>query len=150
MRSALFMLDSLIRSLSLTKLDADDDRVSVFASRVASTLPQPAEMKTQRRDYGHPKESHLSPPKECACSAYTLSEVSPPSLEITPLWSATPYWRNDWSDGDMKKEECRRVVWSTVTLVAGVTSYVTAVGASTDTFSGLFILDPANVSIFQL
>ncbi|KAH9950597.1 hypothetical protein B0H21DRAFT_500853 [Amylocystis lapponica] len=145
--SSLSMLDSLIRSLSLTKVDADDKRVSIFTPRAVPTVPQPAGMGAPRREcwdtheHGDPQRT----PRKCTCSMYTLGEASPRAVEVTPLWSATPAWNNDWSEGEVQMEECRRVIWSTVMLVAGYTSYATAMDATS--MLDLSIMDPANFAV---
>ena len=51
-------------------------------------------------------------------------------------------WKREWTEGEIKKEECRRVCWSTLMLVSGQTSFADAVGWRVQ---DLFILEPSNV-----
>ncbi|KZT12056.1 uncharacterized protein LAESUDRAFT_641362 [Laetiporus sulphureus 93-53] len=150
-RAALGMLDSLIRCLALTSVDAGDPRVSTFVQRSAPVLPLAGRERrhVSREEFDAAQHPPHSPPPprlfgECWCSAYTLGQMSPGTTEIAPLWSHTPAWVGDWTEGDIRKEECRRLVWSTVIMVAGYTSYN---AAYTMPHVDLFVLDPANFAL---
>ena len=80
----------------------------------------------------------------CGCHALTLGQTSRYANDLTPLWLMTPAWSPDASDPEIRKEECRRVVWSAVTLVAGYTSYVASLNAAPQL--RLSLMDPSNVS----
>ncbi|KAL6303472.1 hypothetical protein BKA93DRAFT_928995 [Sparassis latifolia] len=146
-RSSLTMLDSLIRYLSLTSLDAGDPRVVTFPPRSAPTYPSLSE-NSRPHDYPggkvSPHNSDLSI-RDCLCSTYTLGHRWPGSMELTPLWAETPTWIGDWSEDDIRKEECRRLVWCSVMLAAGYSNYMDALedGPVLD----LFVTDPANFAL---
>ncbi|KIP08090.1 hypothetical protein PHLGIDRAFT_29730 [Phlebiopsis gigantea 11061_1 CR5-6] len=142
-RGALSMLDSLIRGLAMAGLDQNDSRVSRFAARAVPTVsasiayPPAAghawDVHTHVSVPPHsyvppPPPSHSHPPHtgECACHAYTLGSNWTGAQEHTPLWLMTPAWHEDASEAMVRKEECRRLVWSSVMMVAGYTSFTAA------------------------
>lgn len=142
-RGALSMLDSLIRGLAMAGLDQNDSRVSRFAARavptVSASIAYPPAAGHAWDVHTHvpvpphsyvppPPPSHSHPPHtgECACHAYTLGSNWTGAQEHTPLWLMTPAWHEDASEAMVRKEECRRLVWSSVMMVAGYTSFTAA------------------------
>lgn len=59
----------------------------------------------------------------CPCQSLSLGSVVTPSIRSsTPLWLLTPKWDAydlDRDYGEIRKEESRRLVWSTLTMVGG-------------------------------
>lgn len=168
-RSALSQLDSLLRSMALCSVDQDDPRVSRFTNRtvpavsappshVQSLPPQwePHHQHTHHPTYPHhlqhpqtlPSTPYVTPnppsPSSCCCANFTLGHNSNTAKEWTPLWLTTPTWQDSWPEADIRKEECRRIVWSSMMLTAGHSSYTVAWGGSAQL--DLFINNPANVS----
>ena len=76
---------------------------------------------------------------------FTLGHTWPMVREVAPLWDMTPTWQSEWTEADIRKEECRRLVWSSVMLTAGHSSY-TAASPDIET-QQLFLMDPRNVSV---
>ena len=76
---------------------------------------------------------------------FTLGHTWPMIREFAPLWDMTPTWQSEWTESDIRKEECRRLVWSSVMLTAGHSSY-TAASPDMET-QQLFLMDPRNVSL---
>ena len=144
------MLDSLIRCLRLSSLDEDDPRVTRFGPRTApvvSSFPPPHRHRDpvefiaaqQTGSLRHPPNV----PAKCWCANYTLGNLSPDTIELAPLWSHTAGWLAHWTEGDIRREECRRLIWSSVILIAGYASYNTATGKL---LPELALMDPSNVS----
>lgn len=143
--SAMAILDQIIRTLSLTFLDADDPNASTFVRQ---------EVPRVRAAPNHPKPDHDSSPgspfesisssqtETCDCVSLSLGYQWSGAHEHTPLWLSTPAWDASWSDGEIRKESCRRLCWSTVILAAGHSSYTTASKAGG---LDLFVTEPANV-----
>jgi len=136
------MLDSIIRSLSLTLVDADDPNATMFSP---GTVP----VVTPKRTVWFPDEplSRDSPDRNengCSCHQITLGEKWRSAAEHAPLWGATPAWDDSWTEGEIRKESCRRLCWSAMTLAAGHISYTTAHRSQC---LDLFISDPANYAI---
>jgi hypothetical protein len=161
-RDAMVVLDGIIRALALTVLDREDPAVT--------TYQPPAALPPARAAKEHPGAARTPPPPRapepdprlvppafyaqqqptaqlggrtpCACAALSLGARSPLAREQTPMWLATDGWSNDWDEGQVRKEACRRLCWSALGLAAGHTSYASAVtGAGQD----LTITNPANV-----
>jgi hypothetical protein len=156
--SAMIVLDSIIRSMSLTLIDADDPKTSIFTPGAVPAVPESprsdswdsdntlVEFEPGRRPRNRQSQSPVEPHAKagCSCRFMTLKGSWPQSCEHVPLWASTPAW-NSSSEGEIRKESCRRLCWSSVMLAAGHASYTTANRSSA---LSLFISDPANVGIF--
>lgn len=148
----MIMLDSIIRSLSLTFVDADNPKTTKF-----SPGDVPAVLNSSRNEWlfseddfnPHLPANNAKPPREslsesgCSCRSLTLIEHQQESSEQTPLWTLTPAWNDRWNEAEIRKESCRRLCWSSMILAAGHVSYTTAHRSG---ILKLFISDPANVS----
>lgn len=139
------MLDAIIRSMSLTFVDVNDPEASTFQPR---SVPAVSTRFGSHVDHvGSPlgpySSSHPNPIETgCSCASLTLGQHWPAAHEHVPMWRATPAWNADWSEAEIRKESCRRLCWSAMTLAAGYVSYATAGSPQ------LWISDPANVSVF--
>ena len=156
--SALALLDSLIRSLSLTLLDADDVDSTIFSPHSVPTVPQKTTWEHSAYQAG---PNHLgitdgsaryvsTPPtmnNGCECKALTLGSNWALTNEHVPIWSATPAWNATWTVGEIRKESCRRLCWSSMSLAAGHVSYMSANRVKPPE---LFICNPANVRRFTI
>ncbi|KAI0642505.1 hypothetical protein C8Q79DRAFT_916852 [Trametes meyenii] len=161
------MLDALIRALSLTTLDVDDPRVSVFvphavpivSSNTPSIAPPPPAYAPLTSAglpnivaHSHPEGqagARLGMPSpgkwQCGCEAYSLGYHWPIVRDLAPQWAEMPMWPKDVSAGETLKEECRRLVWSSVMLTA---THNTKTTAGTDWEpQHLWIKDPANYAL---
>lgn len=156
-------LDALVRCLALTTLDVDDPRATVFVPRsvpivVNDTPPitPPAPMLDlwtpgvdPHADGPHAcglTESGAAPGSwRCGCEKYALGYHWPLVRDLAPQWSEMPMWPKNVSPGEMLKEECRRLAWSSVMLTATQTTKSTA-GTDWET-QHLWIKDPSNVGI---
>lgn len=152
--ASMIVLDQIIRTLSLTTIDVDDPNVSRFAPREVPRIPplrkSPRHAHPPTHDPQFNREmntgstypSHISTTESCDCAALSLGHRWPGAFEHTPLWLSTPAWDENWTEGEIKKESCRRLCWSTVILAAGISSYTTAYKADA---LDLFITEPSNV-----
>jgi hypothetical protein len=82
----------------------------------------------------------------CNCNSLLLSQNSPKSHAITPLWGFTPDWTPEWSEAEIEKEEARRLVWASLILVAGHTSHAVAHGIHRREALELWLTRAENVS----
>ncbi|KAF8887164.1 hypothetical protein BD779DRAFT_1528462 [Infundibulicybe gibba] len=159
--SSLILLDSIIRSLSLTFVDADDPSASTFLPGSVPAItarPQrsdvwfPSEqLNSNDLAYGTGSSSVREPASPlpqngagCSCMSLTLGEHWAHAHEYTPLWMSTPAWQASGSEADIRKESCRRLCWSSMILAAGHISYTTAHKSHV---LDLFITDPANYAL---
>ncbi|KDR82669.1 hypothetical protein GALMADRAFT_275797 [Galerina marginata CBS 339.88] len=147
--SSMVMLDSIIRSLSLTLVDADDPNATMFPpGSVPAVDPEKhraAGFPNERGPYHlHVSPTHRTNESGCSCHIFTLGEHWSPTAEHAPLWGSTPAWNNSWTEGEIRKESCRRLCWSSMILAAGHISYTTAYRSEG---LDLFIADPANYAL---
>ena len=150
--SSMVMLDSIIRSLSLTLVDAGDPDTTKFSPgtvpAVSYPKPEPIWLPSPLVSRSLADDSIFQPPHRhpeemgCACLKFTLEGNWPSSSDHAPLWSSTPAWDESWTEGEIRKESCRRLCWSSMILAAGHISYTTAQRSQG---LDLFIADPANV-----
>ncbi|KAG6844662.1 hypothetical protein H0H87_005030 [Tephrocybe sp. NHM501043] len=154
--SSMIMLDSIIRSLSLTFVDADDPKTTTFSPGAVPSVLNPSRNNPLFSDEDFNPHMPSSPTRVlrepvsdtgCACRSMTLITHWQESGDQTPLWTLTPAWNNTWNEADIRKESCRRLCWSSIILAAGHVSYTTAhrFGAL-----NLFISDPSNVGCLWL
>ncbi|KAI8971145.1 hypothetical protein BD414DRAFT_501078 [Trametes punicea] len=81
----------------------------------------------------------------CNCAELTMSHNWPSVQELAPAWSATIAWPTSVSEGEMSKEECRRLVWATVILIATLNTYTCVFEDAQGT--RLSIKDPRNYAL---
>ncbi|KAH7106904.1 hypothetical protein BKA62DRAFT_685456 [Auriculariales sp. MPI-PUGE-AT-0066] len=115
-RSAIIMLDNIIRALALTSIDAADPAASVYAPRA---VPTAALLGPQAQT------SPITPAttSACTCAALSLGQNWSLSSKYTPLWGHTTAWAADWDEKEIHKEESRRLVWSTLSLATAHNSH---------------------------
>ncbi|KAG8856437.1 hypothetical protein FRB96_006403 [Tulasnella sp. 330] len=65
--------------------------------------------------------------RECPCHALSLAGSSE-AQKSTPLWLSTPRWDSEASWAEIRKEEARRLVWSTVSVLGGDAAARVALG----------------------
>lgn len=159
--SALVMLDSIIRSLSLTLVDADDPTATMFLPGTVPAVPrtqqeapwfgyQPMYESRQAARQMDPCYIPSSPGQNpvteigCSCRDLTLGCHWPSASEHAPMWALTPAWNDSWSENEIRKESIRRLCWSAMITAAGHISYTTAHRTHAP---NLFIADPANYAL---
>ncbi|KAG6910688.1 hypothetical protein DXG01_008732 [Tephrocybe rancida] len=151
--SSMVMLDSIIRSLSLTFVDADDPKTTTFSPGAVPSVLDPSRKNWLFSDDDfnpHMPSTSAKVVREpvsepgCACRSMTLITHWQESSEQTPLWTLTPAWNNTWNEAEIRKESCRRLCWSSIILAAGHVSYTTAHRSG---ILNLFISDPSNYAL---
>ncbi|KAJ6621869.1 hypothetical protein B0H10DRAFT_2016158 [Mycena sp. CBHHK59/15] len=146
--SSMIMLDSIIRSLSLTTVDLDNPHTSTFSpGRVPAVRPSPGTLHNRCPTISYQNSPSLplsNPERGCSCNSMTLGQQWAPAFEHTPLWAQTPAWSASWSESEIRKESCRRLCWSSMILAAGHSAYSSvSQGHNLD----LFISDPSNYAL---
>lgn len=142
--SALVMLDTIIRTLSLTFVDMGDPASTRFSPRTVPSIMSALQSWATNSLVGANADNihSLYSSQGCSCVSRSLGQRWPAAHEYTPLWLSSPAWDSSWSEAEIRKEACRRLCWSTLVLTAGHTTYVTSANRPP---SELFILEPANV-----
>ncbi|KAG8884786.1 hypothetical protein FRB97_003307 [Tulasnella sp. 331] len=118
--SALLLLDGIIRALGLTYIDAMDPRAPAFTADAVPALGRPdptARFDSCRSQMDNDSRGFkTSPLAGCPCQRLSLGS-SPEARRCTPIWLDMPRWQRDSSFGEIKKEEGRRIVWSSVVMM---------------------------------
>jgi hypothetical protein len=157
--SALEILDSIIRLLGITYLDANDPAVSTFTRNAVPVVDASSEQYFFASQSFTSTMSIPSPPQRyaqlqqssvdtttsgsrCSCDTISLGSQWPEAQSQVPGWLTTPMWNTEWTEGEIKKEECRRLCWSTLMLVSGRSSYSDAINWRVQE---LFSIEPSNV-----
>ncbi|RPD56159.1 hypothetical protein L227DRAFT_508824 [Lentinus tigrinus ALCF2SS1-6] len=81
----------------------------------------------------------------CNCVALSLGHNCPSIRDVAPAWAGTLIWPENVSEGEFRKEECRRLVWASVMVTASMNSY-TAVLEDIQ-HNALWIKDPSNYAL---
>jgi len=149
------MLDTIIRTLSLTLLDADNPAVIRFKPKTVPTVSlalcqdsiaswgSDPSFATSASQYNSSDRTAPSYPAcGCSCLSLSLGHRWSAAREYAPLWMATPGWDDAWTPGEISKETCRRLCWHSMMLAAGFMSYM---DASRRVMPEFFVGDPANV-----
>lgn len=134
--AAIGYLDTIIRRLQLTAIDANDPDVSAFKPHqvpVVKTRAAPSP-----GGGGGGKEGA---PQKCACIPLPPN-ANLPADHFSSSWSYSPPWDPTWSPAEIHREECRRLCWSALTLVAGHSSQSAAFDKEPTQF---YLTDPGNV-----
>ncbi|THU90350.1 hypothetical protein K435DRAFT_728440 [Dendrothele bispora CBS 962.96] len=131
--TSLTLLDEIISSLSLTTIDAADPDVSHFCQQTVPIV---------YLEVGPNDNVHNNPnPNVTKCSCLPLD--SPPLDPYTP-WSYALPWDPSWSRKQIRDEECRRLCWCAVGLVASFTAQCVAFDQEPP---ALFLSNPSNFNI---
>lgn len=159
--SALNTLDSIIRALTMTHIDRDNPGTSRFArngmpvieARPVDYFPAteyyhyPNSVPTSLSTRQYVQQPHMVAeptihPTRCSCDELTLGRQWPEAQWQVPLWVASPTWNHEWTEGEIKKEECRRLCWSALMLISAHISYFVAANWR---HSDYFVMEPSNV-----
>jgi hypothetical protein len=121
------MLDSLVRYMNLMTIDIEDARAIRWPEGVPPIVPRP-------RRTSHSSQAAPSP-VTCSCRDQTLGYHWPLAATTVPSWVSTPAWPDGLPESEIQKEECRRLIWSSVHLFSGYNSYSVARGAQAVNFA---------------
>lgn len=133
------MLDSLVRYMNLMTIDVEDTRVIRWPESSPPIVPRP-----RRASPGLPT---TPVPDACSCRDQTLGHQWPMAVTTVPSWVSTPGWPEGLLESEIQKEECRRLIWSSIQLFAGYNSYSVARGTHIVNFA---LCKASNVSfIYQ-
>jgi hypothetical protein len=129
--SSLNLLDSIIYMLGMSYLDANNPATSTFLRNTVPVVDRyPCSMSVSSPMQQYMQQQHQTEPtvfpSGCSCDELSLGRRWPEAQGLVPLWVATPAWNSEWSVGEIRKEECRRLCWSALGLVSGHTSYAAA------------------------
>ena len=133
--SSMMMLDSLVRYMNLMTVDAEDPRAIRWPEGVPPIVP--------RHRKTSPTLQAVHTADTCDCRDQTLGHHWPPAANTVPSWISTPAWPDGLSESELQREECRRLIWSSVQLLAVYNSYSVARGTQVVDFA---LCNASNVS----
>jgi uncharacterized protein YkuJ len=159
MHSSLNILDSILRLLAMTDLDGNNPTASTFSRNAVPVVEVSSQndvaaskfhqnsmsMPSLTQQCAQQQQSLIEttiPESGCLCDKLSLGSQWPEAHKQVPFWVSTPMWNREWSEGEIKKEECRRVRWSALMLVSGQTSFADAVNWR---IQDLFMVESSNV-----
>lgn len=129
-------VDRIITNTSLSMIDMDDPDVSLYRNRSIPVVALPS--------------GYQFPPQcSCVCSAISTGTRTPPPLpnglpeRFSFNFAFNPPWDPNWTIQERRAEECRRVCWSALNLVANYTAQCAAFHQEP---VELRLMEPANVS----
>ncbi|KAJ3848015.1 hypothetical protein EV368DRAFT_50103 [Lentinula lateritia] len=122
---SLLLLDDIIRHLGLTSIDASDPDVCVYPR---GNVPVVITSGPDERD------------RKCTC--IPVDATHPP--DPVTSWSYPPPWDSSWTPLQIRDEECRRVCWCAVGLIA---SYNAQCVAFDRKCPNLFLSDCSNFNL---
>ncbi|KAG6916115.1 hypothetical protein DXG01_008390 [Tephrocybe rancida] len=121
---ALVTLDYIIRTTGLTTIDANDADVLTYPTGSVPMTDLPDD----------------TPDRKCTC-------IPPDSAQAPNPFSSWSYilpWDPTWTDSEIRDEECRRLCWSSLSLMCNYVSQCVAFDRDPPEF---FLLDSANYAI---
>ncbi|KAF7288605.1 Zn(2)-C6 fungal-type domain-containing protein [Mycena indigotica] len=113
MYTALQQLDGLLHRLNLFQVDFQNTHVSFFDPIKVPLVKLPLQSELQQqsaRSYSLQPEQERLPRRTCQCS----SEPGSPPPNNTVFNHMAPRWYPGWSTSEIRTEECRRLVWSSL------------------------------------
>jgi len=125
--SSMMMLDSLVRFMNLMTIDIEDARAIRWPENAPPIVP--------RHRRASPPPSATTTPYVCNCRDQTLGSQWPLAATTVPSWVSTPGWPCRLPESEIQKEECRRLIWSSVQLLAAYNSYSVARGTQVVNFA---------------
>ncbi|KAI1796440.1 hypothetical protein LXA43DRAFT_912176 [Ganoderma leucocontextum] len=93
-------------------------------SRASSSFVDGIPLGSYPLQHNHSPYSHGT---GCNCAALSLGQNWPSINALAPSWRGTMMWPEGLSEGEFRREECRRIVWSSVMAVANLNVYTVAV-----------------------
>jgi hypothetical protein len=68
--------------------------------------------------------------RPCACTELSLGTDTSDWKRHVPLWQHTPRWPVQYGPGEIRREEVRRIVWSSIHLMSSFAGYAAALGTN--------------------
>jgi len=97
--TSLAFLDDIIRHLGLTSIDSSDPDVNIYPQGSVPVVSTPGPDDKDRK-----------------CTCIPVDAAHPP--DPVTSWSYPPPWDSSWTPNQIRDEECRRVCWCAVGLIA--------------------------------
>ncbi|KAH9949097.1 hypothetical protein B0H21DRAFT_169579 [Amylocystis lapponica] len=126
---ALAFLDRIIQILCLCTIDAHDPDASTFSPHAVPVV--------------YVSDNYRSS-KKCVCHTLSPGTVVDPLDECSTCFAFAAPWDPHWSDTEIRKEECRRLCWGALSLVANYMLQCSAFRQEPQDFA---LSDPCNYAL---
>ncbi|KAI0645408.1 hypothetical protein C8Q79DRAFT_964451 [Trametes meyenii] len=83
----------------------------------------------------------------CDCARFSLGENWPSVRQLAPSWASTLMWPVGLSEAEFRKEECRRLVWGSVAMVANLNAYASLSPQGISHTGKLFVKESESFSL---
>ncbi len=131
---ALKQMDSIMQTFCLFAIDVADERVSIFLPEQVPKLALDGRLQA------------IDQPVTPQLEGSIAFAGSQPNNVPTP-WSPQPDWPVHWTEGDMRKDESRRVAWAASAIVATYSAWSQAMGRRP---LDLYCAQPENVGHYAV
>ncbi|KAI0356193.1 hypothetical protein OH77DRAFT_1423788 [Trametes cingulata] len=84
----------------------------------------------------------------CDCARLSLGHNWPAVRDFAPSWSTTIMWPTGLSEAEFRKEECRRLVWGSVMMIASLNAYASVTAEGIIETGKLFVREHESFSLF--
>lgn len=128
LRTSLVNLDTLIRNLSLTSIDANDGDICRFSANEVPFVQTDTPFETFTQSY------------HCRCNAG--DSVHPSDHQHNNQDYNLP-WDPNWSDRDNRNEEIRRLCWSALTMIS---DYISQCETFHEEYPRFYLTEASSVS----
>lgn len=138
-RSAMLVFDSLVKSFSLTCMDAADQRAMIFPAGEVAVVNMVDVPPTQALVH--------APNASCTCPSLCLPPSNPRAAGKTPVWLTNPGWGDTWSVAEIQREQNRKLVWCAL---KAYTTFMAKEAETDEGYMSFFVADPFNVCLNHL
>ncbi|KAI9067109.1 hypothetical protein FKP32DRAFT_1588923 [Trametes sanguinea] len=87
------------------------------------------------------------PQRGCNCAQFSLGNNWSSVKDMAPTWTTTIMWPTNLSEAEFSKEECRRLVWGSVMLIANLNAYASITPRGILQTAGLFVREYENFAL---
>ncbi|CDO69399.1 hypothetical protein BN946_scf184270.g2 [Trametes cinnabarina] len=83
----------------------------------------------------------------CNCQLFSMQNAWPTVKELSPTWAEALMWPANLSEAELCKEECRRLVWGSVMMVANMNAYAGIIPSRVAQMRGIFVQEHEHFSL---
>jgi hypothetical protein len=123
--TSLLFLDNIVHHLGLTNIDSSDPDVNRYPQGGVPVVNVSGPDDPERR-----------------CTCVPVDAMQPPDMVTS--WSYPPPWDSSWTSNEIRDEECRRICWCAVGLIA---NYNAQCAAFNRQFPDFFLSDCSNFTL---
>ncbi|KAI0775649.1 hypothetical protein BD413DRAFT_491464 [Trametes elegans] len=85
--------------------------------------------------------------RACDCARFSLGRNWPSVRDFAPSWSTTLMWPLGMTEAEFRKEECRRLVWGCVAMIANLNAYASVTPNGIASTGRMFVKESENFAL---